>query len=118
MIGVATSRAGAARLSPWLKDAAQAGADVALICPPDTEHGAMGRRRFLEGGGIGALLRALDAEDQVRPIDALVSAGRRERIMLRAAPRALRGAIPPIPAEEAPADAVRRVDERARSEAT
>ena len=54
------------------------------------------RRRALLSPTPGAVVRALDAEDQVRPIDAVVPAGRRERLLLRLTPRSLRGASPPI----------------------
>ena len=61
----------------------------------------------LTSATIGATVRALDAEDQVRPIDAIVPAGRRERLLLRFAPRSLRGVVSPIdpdtPAAEASA---------------
>ena len=92
LVGLATSAHGSAMLGRWLGEAAEAGADVALTSPTPT---------------IGAVVRALDAEDQVRPVDAIVPAGRRERLLMRFAPRALRGVVPPIdpdtPAAEAKA---------------
>ena len=92
LVGLATSAHGSAMLGRWLGEAADAGADVALTSPTPT---------------IGAVVRALDAEDQVRPVDAIVPAGRRERLLMRFAPRALRGVVPPIdpdtPAAEAKA---------------
>lgn len=117
LVGVASGPAGVARLAPWLEEAVRAGADVALICPPAGD-GRAPRRRMLEGGGIGALIRALDAEDQVRPIDAVVAAGRRERLLLRGAPRSLRGAVPPLHPTGSATDAVRFVHERSRPATT
>ena len=93
LVGLATNAKGSAMLRRWLGEAGEAGADVALIS--------------LSPATIGAVVRALDAEDQVRPIDAIVPAGPRERLLLRFAPRALRGVVSPIdpgtPAAEASA---------------
>lgn len=114
LVGVATSAAGTARLARWLEEAAHAGADVTLIAAGPTGETAV-RHRGLDGSGPGALARALDAEDQVRPIDALVLGGRRERFLLGAAPRSLRGAVPPLHPTGSAAAAVRFVRERTRS---
>jgi glycosyl transferase family 2 len=95
LVGLALGDAGAARLTRWLGEAAEAGADVALI----SDRPAAGREvrcRTIGRATPGAFLRALDAEDQVRPIDALVPAGRRERLLLRLAPGSLRGATEPV----------------------
>jgi glycosyl transferase family 2 len=109
LVGIAATGAGARRLGTWLDEAATAGADVVLISAERAEvDGAAVRRRAPDGKGLGALVRALDAEDQARPIDALVPAGRRERLLLRLAPSSLRGAVPPLEPEGA-ADAVRLV---------
>lgn len=70
------------------------------------------RYRSLDGMGRGALVRALDAEDQLRPIDALLLAGGRERRRLRLAPRALRGARPPIDPSTPASEAVKALQER------
>lgn len=104
IVGVARSRRGAARLDEWLQEAATAGADVALIgaAPP---AGSPVPHRPLDRLGPGRLVRALDAEDQLRPVDALLPAGSRERRALRLAPRALRGAVPPLSSKDSPARA-------------
>ncbi len=115
--GIALDGAGAARLIPWLEEAARAGADVALIAP-ETPKATSVRCRRLARRGPGELVRALDAEDQLRPLDALLPAGRRERRRLRLAPGALRGAVDPLdPANPAEA-AVRDVQERTRAPRT
>jgi hypothetical protein len=95
IVGVATGRRGAKRLAPWLEDAAAAGAEVAMIAPAAGGSTSL-RRRAPDGSGPGAMVRALDAEEQLRPIDALVLGDRRAALLVRLAPEALRGAGPPI----------------------
>ncbi len=119
IVGVALGAAGAERLGPWLEAAARCGADVALIGPaPGPGLGTGVRRRALDGSDAGALVRALDAEDQLRPIDALLPAGRRERRRLRLAPRALRGAVAPLDPSTTPEATVQAVQERTRAPGT
>ena len=95
IVGIALGASRAPRVAEWLDAAGAAGADVVLICgskaPPTTSP-----LRQVARSGPGALARALDAEDQLRPIDALLPAGRRERMLLGLLPRALRGAVPPL----------------------
>jgi hypothetical protein len=95
LVGIALGRRRAARLAAWLVEAQAAGADVALICPAGSATGPI-RARELARSAPGAAVRALDAEDQLRAVDAVVVAGRRERLALRLAPRALRGVVAPI----------------------
>jgi len=113
LIGVAIDADRASDLAGWLARAAGAGADVALIAGEAAGSRAV-RCRSLDGSGPGALARALDAEDQIRPIDALVLAGRRERLLLRAVPRSLRGAAAPLGPSGSAASAVELVRERTR----
>ncbi len=110
IVGVALGGAGAQSIEPWLTAAAAAGADVALI---GAGSGAV-RTRALEGPALGALVRALDAEDQLRPLDALIPAGARERAHLRLAPAALRGVVPPLRREMPPERAVSSLEAEAR----
>jgi len=93
---------GAERVAAWLRGAAAAGADVWLIAPT-AAAGLPGEK--LDGSGPGAFARALDAADQLRPVDAVLVAGRRERLWLRFSPRALRGKVPPLAPAEDPAGA-------------
>jgi hypothetical protein len=95
IVGVALSRRGAARLAGWLEEAQRGGADVVLVGAPPPDGGRLPYRP-LDHLGPGRLARALDAEDQLRPVDALLLAGRRERLVLRQASKALRGAVPPL----------------------
>jgi hypothetical protein len=115
IVGVALRPAGAARVAAWLERAAAAGADVALVGaePPD---GTPLRRRALAGRGPSALVRAIDAEDQLRPLDALLVAGRRERARLRLLPGALRGVVPPLSPAEAPERAQSRLRAQSRGQ--
>jgi hypothetical protein len=103
VVGVALGRNGATALESWLREAGATGVDVALIAPT----GATGtvRTRPLSSSTPAALARALDAEDQVRPIDGIVAAGLRERWLLKLLPRGLRGAVPPIDPGTSPAEA-------------
>jgi hypothetical protein len=117
IVGVALGSTGADRLGPWLEAAAAAGADVALIAP-DSPQGTSVRCRRLARKGPGELVRALDAEDQLRPVDALLPAGRRERRRLRLAPGALRGAVEPLDPSTPAAAAVRTVQEQTRGPRT
>jgi hypothetical protein len=105
IVGVAAGERGALRLEPWLAGAATAGAEVALIAPPAGRATAV-RRRPPDGTGPGALVRALDAEEQLRPIDALVYGDRRAALLARFAPGALRGAAAPLDSRTTPEDAV------------
>jgi hypothetical protein len=113
LVGVALAPHAARLLIPWLEQAAEAGADVALIGVAGPGEVAF-PRRHLDGRGLGALARALDAEDQTRPIDALVLAGRRERLLLRLAPRSLRGEVDPLDPALTPSEAVRTVQRATR----
>lgn len=113
IVGVARNRRNASRLAEWLAEAARRGADVALIgAPPPT--GSPVRHRPLDRLGPGRLVRALDAEDQLRPVDALLLAGGRERRALRLAPAALRGGVPPLSPDRAPEEALAQVQSATR----
>jgi hypothetical protein len=117
IVGIALGERGAIRLGTWLERAAAAGADVALIAP-SAAPGTSVRHRPLAGTGPGELVRALDAEDQLRPVDALLPAGRRERWRLKLAPRALQGATGPLDRRMPPDEAMGAVQERTRAPRT
>jgi len=59
--------------------------------------------RALAGRGPLALTRALDAEEQLRPIDAVVPFGRRAGLLARCVPPGLRGALRDITQHTDPA---------------
>src|ERR1700683_2625071 len=100
--GVAAGPATAAVAERWLASARAAGADVALIgaCPGAVQDGV--RIRALRRLGPLALIRALDAEDQLRPIDGVVAFGARAGLLLRAVPPGLRGQLSGITQETLP----------------
>jgi hypothetical protein len=117
LVGVAFGAARSARLAGWLAEAGEMGADVALISPHAADGSGV-RTRALAPRGPGELLRALDAEDQLRPVDALVPAGRRERLALWLAPGSLRGAVAPLDPGTPAAEAATSVAHAARPAAT
>lgn len=65
------------------------GADVALICSEPPAGLALPLQRIRRLGPL-SLIRALEAEMQVRPVDAVIPVGRRAELVVRALPRALR----------------------------
>jgi hypothetical protein len=115
IIGVAAGVRSAERLEPWLATAATAGAEVALIAPRADRPIAI-RRRVPTGSGPGATVRALDAEEQLRPIDALVFADRRAALFARVAPADLRGAAAPLDRHAPAAASVGRLGSRLRGQ--
>lgn len=112
VVGVAADPRAMADARRWLERARVAGADVALVGvrpAVDGVHGGLDasavRLRELRRLGPVALIRALDAEDQLRPIDAVVAFGTRAGALMRAVPPALRGELSGISQETQP-DAV------------
>lgn len=109
---LAVADPGAASIAEeWLAAARVAGADVALIGerPAPGQNGV--RTRSVPRLGLLALIRALDAEEQLRPIDAVVAFGWRARQLLRGVPPALRGEMPEITQETDPGTVNWRVRE-------
>jgi glycosyltransferase involved in cell wall biosynthesis len=100
------NRLGVAR---WLMGAQAAGADVGLVtdAPPDASHGL--HLRELERLTPLRLIRALDAEFQLRGVDALVPWGPRERRLARLLPPDLRAPFPFVDPSTDPAEAERLV---------
>ena len=90
VVAVAHGQARAEQAARWLERAAGAGLDVALITDVATAAATV-RTLQLPGLGPFRLVRAVDAEHQLRPIDALVPAGRSERLRLLLVPGSLRG---------------------------
>jgi Glycosyl transferase family 2 len=97
----------------WLRAAREHGADVALIADRDVEGLHV---RPVPRLGLRAFVRALDAEMQLRPVDALVPFGGRARILARALPAGKRGTIAPLRPGTEPADAVREVHRATRED--
>jgi glycosyltransferase involved in cell wall biosynthesis len=102
VVGVAADPAAAAVAAGWLERARAGGADVALIGPSCAPMGGHVRVRALRRAGPLALIRALDAEDQLRPIDVVVPFGARARLLIRWVPSGLRGQLSAITQETSP----------------
>ena len=91
LVAIAGGERAAARATDWLRAGAALGAETVLLTDaPSVDAGARIRRV----GRMGPLsgLRALDAELQVRPADAVLATGRRERLACRLASSSLAGA--------------------------
>jgi hypothetical protein len=91
VVGVASGEQAQTQAQAWLSAAAAAGADVSLIAPGRSSGRAPMRVRDLDHAGALTLIRALDAEEQLRPLDAVVAFGARAKLLVRAVPRDLRG---------------------------
>jgi|HubBroStandDraft_4_1064222.scaffolds.fasta_scaffold06962_1 glycosyltransferase involved in cell wall biosynthesis len=123
IVGVAVGRVASAQARRWLTQAAASGADVALIAAgvdaePLGDQASFGRDvrvHPLDGFGPLALIRALDAEEQLRTLDAVVPFGRRATLLLHAVPRGLRGYMREVTPDVDPG-AIQR-DSSARGEA-
>jgi hypothetical protein len=101
VVGIAAGPRAAERGGQWLAGARAGGADVALI--GDVTQSQTGVRvRPVTHLGPLALIRALDAEEQLRPFDAVVAFGGRAHLLLRAAPPGLRGYMPHVTQETDP----------------
>jgi glycosyltransferase involved in cell wall biosynthesis len=96
----------------WLATARAAGADVALIGEPPAPSQSGVRTSAVARLGPLALIRALDAEEQLRPIDVVVAFGWRARLLLRGVPPGLRGEMPEITQVTDPRTVNWRVRER------
>jgi glycosyl transferase family 2/serine aminopeptidase S33 family len=92
VVGVAAGAAASERAAGWLAAARAAGADVALIADVAVAEHALRTRRVSRLGPL-TLVRALDAEEQLRPIDVVVAFGKRARVLRRVVPAALRGEL-------------------------
>jgi glycosyltransferase involved in cell wall biosynthesis len=93
ILGVATDPRAAARAGDWLAAAAQSGADATLLGAPVAPPPGVRVHPVAHLGPL-ALIRALDAEEQLRPLDAVVAFDWRARLLLHAVPPGLRGCLP------------------------
>ena len=112
VIGVAAG-ADAADAGNWLAKAHGLGADVSLVTDSDPEvHGVHVRRvpRF----ATMPVIRAVDAENQLRPCDAILTAGGAARRVARVLPRALKGSVDPIPVAVDPRAALEVIERASR----
>jgi hypothetical protein len=112
VIALAYGRRAAADAATWAGRARTAGLDVTLIArPPATTPGV--RTQPLGSRGPLTLLRAVDLEERVRTIDAVVCFGTYTQRMARLLPDALRGLVTPLAAAPDP-DTLAEIVARAR----
>jgi hypothetical protein len=109
LLAIASGREHTANAAAWLGGALAAGADVALVTdsPPEAVHGI--HVREVERLTPLRLIRALDAEVQLRGVDALVLCGSRERRLARMLPPELRAPFGALGPDTDPAEAERLV---------
>jgi hypothetical protein len=100
VVGIARGAAAAEEACRWLAGAAAAGADVALISDAQGRREDVRVRRLRRWGPLH-LVRSLDAEQQLRPADAVVPFGRRAARAVRLLPRGLLGrhSVPSAPGD-------------------
>jgi (heptosyl)LPS beta-1,4-glucosyltransferase len=110
LLAIASGLDSTVRATRWLMGAHTAGADVALVtdCPPGASRGPL-HIRELERLTPLRLIRALDAEAQLRGVDALVPWGPRERRLARMLPPELRAPFGALDPDTDPAEAERLV---------
>jgi hypothetical protein len=110
LVAIASGERRAARAAGWLTAAREAGADVALVTdsPAAANHGDLHVRRLSRLTPL-RLIRALDAEVQLRGVDAFVPCGRRERRLARMLPNELRAPFGALDPDTDPAEAERLV---------
>jgi glycosyltransferase involved in cell wall biosynthesis len=94
IVVVAIGASATARAAAWLRSIQADGVDVALIgdCAGDLSGGQIRLRRIPTRSPV-ALIHALEAEEQLRSIDAVVPFGARARILMRIVPSFLRGTL-------------------------
>lgn len=109
LLAIASGAEGAARAAGWLRAARAAGADVALVTDAPAAVNSDLHVRALQRLTPLRLIRALDAEVQLRGVDALVPCGRRERRLARMLPPELRAPFGALDPDTDPAEAERLV---------
>jgi glycosyltransferase involved in cell wall biosynthesis len=109
VVAIAAGSASRARAVAWLIRARQAGLDVALIADTRSEERALRTRSLTRMGPI-QLIRALEAEQQLRTIDVVVTFGMRARLQLAIVPRALHGIVQGVSEQEDPSAVCERAE--------
>ena len=109
LLAIASGAEGAARAAGWLRAARAAGADVALVTDAPAAVNGDRHLRPLTRLTPLRLIRALDAEAQLRGVDAFVPCGPRERRLARLLPPELRAPFGALDPDTDPAEAERLV---------
>jgi Glycosyl transferase family 2 len=109
LLAIASGSENAASAAGWLGAARDAGADVTLVTDSPAAAADGVRVRALPRVTPLLLIRALDAEFQLRGVDALVTSGPRERLLTRLLPAELRAPFGALDPSTDPAEAVRMV---------
>ncbi len=92
VVALAVGASSIAQADAWLARARDEGDDVTLISDTPTRSAEI-RCRVLPGSGALSLIRALETEEQLRAIDAVIPFGPRATRLLRLVPGRLRGAV-------------------------
>ncbi len=109
LLAIASGERDAVRAAGWLRAARAAGADVALVTDsPAAADGDLHVRPLARLTPL-RLIRALDAETQLRGVDALVPCGPRERRLARLLPQELRAPFGTLDPATDPVEAERLV---------
>lgn len=116
IVAVAGDHDSVERALAWLRAAAQAGADTALVTDVASAADGLVRVQRLARLGTLDLIRALDFEDQLRPYDAVLPAGRRARRLMLLVPGRLRGSLVLAGLDVEPGAAVEHMRRETRAE--
>lgn len=114
VLGLAAGAGAAADATAWLRRARAEGMDVALIADVPVEQLSLRVHRLRRMRPL-QLLRALEAEQQLRSVDAVIGFGWRAERLLRVMPLSLHGIVVNMSKRDSPATVARCVEER-RSE--
>jgi hypothetical protein len=99
VVALAGDEAHTAAAARWLATAAALGADVALLSTVVAIPAEGVRLRRLDAFGPLSVIRGLEAEEQLRTLDAVVAFGRRASLVLHAVPGDLRGHMRDVTSE-------------------
>jgi hypothetical protein len=111
VLGLAAGAGAAADATAWLRRARAEGMDVALIADVPVEQLSLRVHRLRRMRPL-QLLRALEAEQQLRSVDAVIPFGWRAGRLLRIMPRSLHGIVVNVSEQDSPATVARCVEER------
>ena len=117
VVGIAVGSPAIARSSSWIARAREQGMDVALIADgaaAGAEAGAPRVRRLRRARPL-ELVRCLEAEQQLRRIDAVIPFGLRATVLLKMAPRRLHGIVRGVSEHQEPSFVATLIEARRRS---